>query len=175
MRDRKGHHDSGDNKKKILSYVNLCCRCGLFCDIHHRPWFYYLKKPLTHVIFSLVKKPFVLVKHDPERLYSWGNLPLSTIFGPFWSMFNASVTHIGFKRCFHISKWSLERVDQLMLSLICSKNHYFWSKVTAKEKIPKVTQITLCRAKRTNTEQPPLIRFHPAWYQTMLGGGPAHD
>ena len=43
-----------------------------------------------------------------------------------------------------------------------------------KEKIQKVTQIKLCSAKKTNTEQPPSVRFHPVWYQTMMGGGLPH-
>ena len=49
-------------------------------------------------------------------------------------------------------------------------------KMTPKERrqIQKVTQIKFCRAKRPHIEQPPSVRFHPAWYQTMLGGGPAH-
>ena len=43
-----------------------------------------------------------------------------------------------------------------------------------KTKIQKVTQVKLCSAKRPHIEQPPSVRFHPAWYQTRLGGGPAH-
>ena len=38
----------------------------------------------------------------------WENLPWYwTIFGGFWGLFNASVTHIWFKWCFHIQKQSL--------------------------------------------------------------------
>ena len=46
--------------------------------------------------------------------------------------------------------------------------------MTPKEKIQKVTQIKLFSAKRSHIEQPPSVRFQPAWYQTMPGGGPAH-
>ena len=51
----------------------------------------------THVILHLVKKPLVLPRNNPKRLYGLENLPFSTLFGPFWGLFNASVTHIGFK------------------------------------------------------------------------------
>ena len=53
----------------------------------------------THVICNLVKNPLVLFINDAKRLYDWENLPFSAIFGPFWGLFNASVTQIGFKRC----------------------------------------------------------------------------
>ena len=42
----------------------------------------------THVIFPLFKKPLVLVKYNPNRLYGWANLPFSSIFRPFWGLFN---------------------------------------------------------------------------------------
>ena len=42
---------------------------------------------------------------------------LTMIFGGFWGLFNASVTHKWFKRCFHIQKQLLERVDELTLSV----------------------------------------------------------
>ena len=58
----------------------------------------------THAIFHLVMKPLVLVKNNPKRLYGWDKLPFSDIFGPVWGLFNASVTHIVLKRCFHIPK-----------------------------------------------------------------------
>ena len=44
---------------------------------------------------------------------------LRTIFGTFWGLFNASVTHIGFKGCFHIPKFSLKRgSENLQFSMI---------------------------------------------------------
>ena len=46
----------------------------------------------------------------PERLYEWENLPFSTIFGPFWGLFNASLTHIVFKRCSQIKFQSISQV-----------------------------------------------------------------
>ena len=47
--------------------------------------------------------------HTRHWLYGWQNLPwYSTIFGGFWALFNASVTHIWFKRCFHLQKRSLD-------------------------------------------------------------------
>ena len=38
----------------------------------------------THVIFTLVKKPLVLVKKDPNRLYGCEELTFISIFRPFW-------------------------------------------------------------------------------------------
>ena len=38
----------------------------------------------THVIFKMVKKPFVLVKNNLETQYGLENLLLSIVFGPFW-------------------------------------------------------------------------------------------
>ena len=58
----------------------------------------------AYVIFYLVKKPLVLVKNHPKRLYHWENFPFRTIFRPSWGVFNASVTHIGFKRGSQIHK-----------------------------------------------------------------------
>ena len=37
-------------------------------------------------------------------LYGCENLSSSTIFRPFWVLFNASGTHIGFERCSHLPK-----------------------------------------------------------------------
>ena len=54
-------------------------------------------------------------------------------------------------------------------SLVLIKNN-----PKTKKKIQKVTQIKPCSAQRPNTEQPPSVMFRLAWYQTMLGGGPAH-
>ena len=79
-----------------------------------------LKLLLEHLFFNLDKKTFVLVKKYPKKLYVWEHLPFSTIFGSLWGHFNAWVTHIGFKRCFHVPKWLLERGSQLTLSLIWS-------------------------------------------------------
>ena len=56
------------------------------------------------LMFHLVKKPLVLVKNDPNRLYGLENLPFSSIFRPFWGLFNASGTQIGFKIGSHIAK-----------------------------------------------------------------------
>ena len=58
----------------------------------------------TLVIFHLVKKPLVVVKNDPNRLYGLENLPFSSIFRPFWGLFNAPGTQIGFKIGFLVSK-----------------------------------------------------------------------
>ena len=69
-------------------------------------------------IFHLVKKPLVLVNNDPKRLYGWENLPFSSIFSPFWDLFNASGIHIGFKIGSYVAKWSLERGNQLTWSSI---------------------------------------------------------
>ena len=46
---------------------------------------------------------------------------ICTIFKPFWGLFNI---YIGFKRCFHILKWSLKHVSQLTLSLIWEVTHW---------------------------------------------------
>ena len=55
------------------------------------------------------------------------------------------------------------------------KNMSFSQKLSQNKKIQKVTQNKLCSAKRPHIEQPPgQVRFHSAWYQTMMGGGPAH-
>ena len=50
-------------------------------------------------------------------------LPFSTIFEPFWGLFNTSVTHLGFRRCSHKLNWSLEHGVQLLLSLIWEKQN----------------------------------------------------
>jgi len=91
----------------------------------------------THVIFHLVTKTLFLLKNDPNRLYGGEKLPFISIFRPFWGLFHAPGTQIGFKIGSHISKWSLERGDQLTLYSIWSKSHYFWSKTSQKEKNPK--------------------------------------
>ena len=52
------------------------------------------------------------------------------VFGGFWDLCNASVTHIWFKKCFHTQKRSLECSGRLTLSSIWSKNHQFWLKTT---------------------------------------------
>ena len=70
----------------------------------------------------------------PEAHACTGNLPFSTIFGPFQSLFNGSVTPKGFKRCFHIPKGSLEPGGQLMLYLI-------WFKKTLKDYMVKITYL----------------------------------
>ena len=69
-----------------------------------------------------------MVKNDPKRLYGLENLPFSTIFGPFWGLFFASVTHIGLKKCSHIPKWSLECSGQLTLTSIWSTSISFGQK-----------------------------------------------
>ena len=92
----------------------------------------------THVIYHLVKKPLYLVKNYPNRLYGWENLPLSSIFRPFWGLFNASEIQIGFKIGSQIVKWLFECGDQLTLSSIWPKEHYFWSKTTPKKKVQKI-------------------------------------
>ena len=58
----------------------------------------------TYVILHLVKKSLVLVINQSETLYGWGNLQFSTIFRPFWGLFNAWVTHIGIKKKFQYTK-----------------------------------------------------------------------
>ena len=78
-----------------------------------------------------------MVKNDPVRVYGLENLPFSSIFRPFWSLFNALGTQIGFKIGYYIAKWSLERGDQLMLSSIRPKEHKFWSKTIPKKKVQK--------------------------------------
>ena len=107
-----------DFKKKIkksdsycsCGFINFCC-CNLCLSRS------------THVIFDLVKKPSVLVKNDPNKLNGLENLPFSSIFSPFWGIFNASGTQIGFKIGSHRAKWPLECGDQLTLSLILPKEH----------------------------------------------------
>ena len=59
--------------------------------------------PVNSCYLSSVNKSLVFVKNNPERLLK--KLPFSAIFRPFWGLFIASVTHIGFKRGFHIAKW----------------------------------------------------------------------
>ena len=53
-------------------------------------------------------------------------------------LFKASVTHIGFKMCFHILKRSLESDGQLMLYFIWSKSQTInFVKIEPKGKNPK--------------------------------------
>merc|ERR1712127_357168 len=74
----------------------------------------------------------------PMIVFVYGNT-LCTIFGGFWGIFNASVTQIWFKGCFHIQKRSLECDSQLTLSSIWSKNHYSCSKTTLTDYIVEKT------------------------------------
>ena len=85
-----------------------------------RPNFWGKKKIWYQGIDGSARKPALV--HDTgymvEKTYH-----NSTIFGCFCGLFNTSVTHKWFKRCFHIQKRSLERGGQLMLSSIWSISH----------------------------------------------------
>ena len=72
-----------------------------------------------------------------QTIYGWENLQFSSIFSPFWGLFNASGTQIGLKICSHIGKWSLEPGIQLTLSSIWPKKHKFWSKTNKKKRNTK--------------------------------------
>ena len=72
-------------------------------------------------IYGFARKPV----HVQDTDYMVGkNLPFSTIFGPFGGLFIASVTYIGFKRCSHIPKLSLNVVVNLHYQIIRNTHHF---------------------------------------------------
>ena len=72
---------------------------------------YYIMPYVPNMPFG--QKTISFGQNDPNRLYGLAKLLFSTINGPFWGLFEASVTHIWFKSCFHVPKRLLERSNQL--------------------------------------------------------------